>query len=197
MPSHEEEAIFLSSHKDPNCYPISNFSFFFQMDEVEFFRGLYMPVIDKSTCKRILLGIIVHLQSLCINVVSFFLFWLWHNCFWVWAWYCISWCALILFLLWGLGGTGLVEPGLEAREEKRFYGYPMSTRHRDPITNEVFTSGLLVTCITYYIIYTAETQATRYVWNSLWNDCWKGRYGTIEWWWTIQDNVGGQGQSVR
>lgn len=44
----------------------------------------------------------------------------------------------------------------EAREEKRFYGYPRSARHRDPITNEVFTSGLLVTCITYYIIYTAR-----------------------------------------
>lgn len=57
--------------------------------------------------------------------------------------------------------------GWEAGEEKRFCGYSRSTRHRDPITNEVFTSGLLVTCITYYIIYTAETQPTRCVWNSL------------------------------
>lgn len=55
----------------------------------------------------------------------------------------------------------------EAGEEKRFCGCPRSTRHRDLITNEVFTSGLLVTRITYYIIYTAETQATKCVWNSL------------------------------
>lgn len=63
MPSHEEAAIFLSSRKDPNGHPISNFSFFLQMDKVEFFRGLHMPVVDKSTCERILLGIIVRLQS--------------------------------------------------------------------------------------------------------------------------------------